>query len=138
VGRVRRTPNEAQNDAVELLDSRNESGMSIASVVRWRLGWRDGRCIELPTRPHRAPGQEPSVIEGVSRGCKQAGSRDAMRRFHVGEIPTYLDPSTGPREIDRVFTDRETYKRLVGCHVLDDVAITELRDHAPLVVDIAI
>jgi hypothetical protein len=29
-----------------------------------------------------------------------------------------------------VFTDPETYKRLVGCHVLDDMAVTELSDHA--------
>ena len=69
---------------------------------------------------------------------KRAGWCDAMRRFHDGEIRTYLDPKTGPREIDRVFTDPETYDRLVGCHVLDDVAVTELSDHAPLVVDIAI
>jgi endonuclease/exonuclease/phosphatase family metal-dependent hydrolase len=69
---------------------------------------------------------------------KRAGWYDAMRRFHDGEIRTYLDPRTGPREIDRVFTDSETYNELVGCHVLDDVAVTELSDHAPLVVDIAI
>jgi hypothetical protein len=50
---------------------------------------------------------------------------------------TYLDPRTAPRESDRVFTDPETYKRLVGCHVLDDMAVTELSDRAPLVVEMA-
>jgi exonuclease III len=69
---------------------------------------------------------------------KRSGWCDTMRRFHDTEIRTYLDPSTGPREIDRVFTDPETYNRLVACHVLVDVAVTELSDHAPLVVDIAI
>jgi endonuclease/exonuclease/phosphatase family metal-dependent hydrolase len=68
----------------------------------------------------------------------RAGWCDAMRRFHDAELCTYLDPNTGPREIDRVFTDPETYRQLAGCHVLDDTAVTELSDHAPLVVDIVI
>ena len=42
------------------------------------------------------------------------------------------------REIDRVFIDPDTYEQLIGCHVLDDTTVTELSDHAPLVVDIAL
>jgi endonuclease/exonuclease/phosphatase family metal-dependent hydrolase len=61
-----------------------------------------------------------------------------MRRFHVTDIRTYLDRKSAPYELDHVFTDADTYGQLVGCHVLDDVTVMGLSDHAPLVIEFAI
>jgi exonuclease III len=68
---------------------------------------------------------------------KQAGWWDAMRKFHDGDVRTFLDPRSRPYELDRVFTDAETCRQLIGCHALDHVVFSGLSDHAPLVVEFA-
>jgi endonuclease/exonuclease/phosphatase family metal-dependent hydrolase len=63
---------------------------------------------------------------------------DAMRKFHESDVRTYLDDKSAPYELDRVFTDRETHDRTECCFVIDDPALTELSDHAPLIVEVRI
>jgi exonuclease III len=67
---------------------------------------------------------------------RAAGWCDAMRKFHDDEVRTYLDPRSGSYELDRVFIDPTTFDTLVGCHGLDDAALSGLSDHAPVVVEI--
>lgn len=64
-----------------------------------------------------------------------AGWHDAMRKVHADEVRTYLDPASGPYELDRVFTDRATHSTLTGCHVLTEPSLTTLSDHAPVIAE---
>jgi exonuclease III len=65
------------------------------------------------------------------------GWQHALRKFSDAEVRTYLDPKSAPYELDHLFTDAELHKRLTNCSVLDDKAITELSDHAPVVAEFA-
>ena len=95
--------------------------------------WNDSPLFDT-NYPNGAYGVAGSSSEFFERR-RSAGWCDAMRRFHANEIRTYLDPKSGPYELDRVFTDAETHRRLLRCHAVDDVAFNELSDHTPLVVE---
>ena len=95
--------------------------------------WNDSPLFDA-LYPKGAYGVAGSSTEFYERR-KHAGWFDAMRKFHDTEIRTYLEKNAAPYELDRVFTDSQTYRKLLGCHVLDDVTVTGLSDHAPLVIE---
>jgi exonuclease III len=98
--------------------------------------WNNARLFDT-VYPSGAEGGAGASTEFFERR-RESGWCDAMRKFHENEVRTYFDPSSAHYELDHVFTDPDTYGELVACRVLDDVAITELSDHAPLVVEFAI
>jgi exonuclease III len=126
------------------LDRATYNDVLVAALEPWVAGgrflvggdWNDSPLFDT-YYPKGAYGVAGSSIEFFERR-KRAGWCDAMRRFHVTDIKTYLDPKSAPYELDHVFTDADTYGQLVKCHVLDDVAVMGLSDHAPLVIEFAI
>jgi endonuclease/exonuclease/phosphatase family metal-dependent hydrolase len=89
--------------------------------------------VNYPRRSDAAIGPSSSFFARRT----SAGWHDSMRRFHAGEVPTYLDSRSAPYELDRVFIDATSYDVLVGCHALNGPAFRALSDHAPVVVDFA-
>jgi exonuclease III len=84
-----------------------------------------------PAGAEGGPGASAEFFANRAAG----GWHHALRKFCPTEVRTYLDPASGPYELDHIFTDPDFHARLTGCRVVDDAVISELSDHAPLVAE---
>jgi exonuclease III len=57
---------------------------------------------------------------------------ESMRKFHDSEVQTYFDANSRPYQLDHLFTDALLHDCLERCDVLEEPAIRELSDHAPI------
>lgn len=93
--------------------------------------WNEARLWDQTT-PQHAPGSQ-QFFEGRA----EAGWFDALRKHSPDEVRTYLDRASAPYELDHVFVDATQYGQLTASRPLSEEMLTELSDHAPLVLDFA-
>ena len=67
-----------------------------------------------------------------------AGSRDTRARFHPDYVQTYFKPRTNAYQLDHVFADAATERRVCGWRIDRSAATSRepYSDHAPIVVDL--
>lgn len=90
--------------------------------------WNNSRLFDQD----RKPGQLPVATMFFTR-AKHAGWVDC--HGHKNEERSYLGGKR-PHQLDHLFCDTKTARRLVDSHVRLDWLTPELSDHAPLVTDL--
>lgn len=94
--------------------------------------WNTARLFD-ETYPDKWPNAGREFFELLASW----GWDESLRRFHPDEIRTYLDPASGPYELDHLFTDTGLGARLTSCEVLTLPALAGLSDHAAVIADFA-
>jgi endonuclease/exonuclease/phosphatase family metal-dependent hydrolase len=82
------------------------------------------------------PGKWPEAGPDFFAATASWGWSESLRKFHQHEIRTYLDPESAPYELDHLFTDDRLNAALTRCDVIEEPALRELSDHAPLIAEI--
>ncbi len=98
--------------------------------------WNNSPLFDANYPRRSARGVGPSTEFFQRR--KLAEWHDAMRKFHDGDVRTYLDERSAPYELDHVFVDATTYEGVANCEAVDHVTTRGLSDHAPVVVEFAV
>lgn len=85
--------------------------------------------------------QSPSMAGGNCEffdKIEASGFHSALAKFHDGEVQTYFKKNSRPYQLDHLYCDEESLKRLSRCRVLDHpVTALNLSDHAPIVAEFA-
>lgn len=95
--------------------------------------WNDALLFDTNYPHGMAGGGGSSAAFFEARSA--ASWRHALRKFQADEVRTYLNPKSGPYELDHLFVDEALYDALTDCRVMDDLALLPLSDHAPLLAD---
>jgi exonuclease III len=95
--------------------------------------WNNAKLFDTiyPTGAEGGPGASTEFFAARS----SSGWHHALRKFHRDEQRTYLDPGSAAYELDHIFTDTQLHERLRSCDVVNEAALAELSDHAPLIAE---
>lgn len=85
------------------------------------------------------PGSDLYGNVEMFKKLREAGWWNCHRKFHAGDQRTLFRPGKPDEwfQIDHVFTDRQSWRDLTACDVLDVPFLAEFTDHAPLVMEFA-